>query len=52
MIKCYEQLGDQKLAKQALQVLKLNYPNHPYFKNPEDWPHFQSMWWHLIPLFG
>ncbi len=52
MIKCYEQLGDQKLAKQTLQVLKLNYPNHPYFKDPEGWPHFHSMWWRLIPLFG
>ncbi len=52
MIKCYEQLGDQKLANQALQVLKLNYPNHPYFKDHGNWPHFRSMWWRLVPLFG
>jgi outer membrane protein assembly factor BamD len=48
MADSYHKLGQDKLATDAEQVLKLNYPNHPYFKG--DWPDWPSNLWKLVPL--
>ncbi|MGA9423240.1 MAG: outer membrane protein assembly factor BamD [Rhodanobacteraceae bacterium] len=48
MARSYRKLGQDKLAADAERVLKLNYPNHPYFKG--DWPDYSSNLWKLIPL--
>jgi outer membrane protein assembly factor BamD len=50
MAKSYHLLGQQKLADQATEVLKLNYPDHPYLQNPKRWPKHHSWAWRLIPL--
>jgi len=50
LAKSYHLLGQQKLADQTTQVLKLNYPNHPYLRNPNGWPKHHSWPWRLIPL--
>lgn len=50
MAKSYHLLGQQQLADQATAVLKLNYPNHPYLRDPKDWPKFHSWAHRLIPL--
>ena len=43
---------DQKgLADQTRQVLALNYPNHPYLKDP-NWPHSPSLIRKMIPFSG
>ncbi len=52
MVQCYKHLHDDVLANQALAVLKLNYPQHPYFQHPNSWPHYSSRWWRLIPFMG
>ena len=52
MVKAYQALGETTLANDSLSVLKLNYPNHPYFKDPQAWPSHPSMWWRLIPFMG
>jgi outer membrane assembly lipoprotein YfiO len=52
MVQSYKRLDDPKLADQALAVLKLNYPDHPYFKHPNSWPHYSSDLWRLIPFMG
>lgn len=44
----YRDLGQDKLADDAERVLKLNYPDHPYFAG--HWPRYRSNWWKLIPL--
>jgi len=44
----YKALGQDKLADDAERVLKLNYPDHPFFEGR--WPHYRSNWWKLIPL--
>ncbi len=44
----YKKLGQDKLAADSERVLKLNFPNHPYFAG--DWPHYRSNWWRLLPL--
>ena len=48
MIVSYDKLGQKKLAEGAESVLKLNYPNHPFFAG--GWPHYRSTWWKLLPL--
>ena len=50
LAKSYHLLGQQKLADQTTQVLKLNYPNHPYLRNPNRWPKYRSWAYRLIPL--
>jgi outer membrane protein assembly factor BamD len=46
----YKRLGEKKLAEDVERVLKLNYPDHPYFSG--DWPDYGSKIWQLVPLFG
>jgi outer membrane protein assembly factor BamD len=48
LVKCYHELGQDKLSADAERVLKLNYPNHPSLSG--DWPSWRSNWWKLIPL--
>lgn len=50
LAKSYHLLGQQKLADQTTEVLKLNYPNHPYLRNPKGWPKHRSWMYRLIPL--
>jgi outer membrane protein assembly factor BamD len=50
MAKSYHKLGQQQLSEQTAQVLKLNYPNHPYLSHPNSWPKHHSWPWRLIPL--
>ncbi len=50
LAKSYHMLGRQKLADQTTQVLKLNYPNHPYLRNPNKWPDHHTWVWRLIPF--
>lgn len=52
MAKSYKELGRDKLATDAVTVLKTNYPHHPYLSDPQDWPHFHSWLWRLIPFSG
>ena len=52
MVQSYKHLDDTKLAEQTLAVLKLNYPDHPYFKHPNSWPHYSWDLWRLIPFQG
>ena len=44
----YKSLGQDKLAGDTERVLKLNYPDHPFFRG--DWPQYRSWYWKLIPL--
>lgn len=48
MTESYRRLGQEKLAADSERVLKLNYPDHPYFDG--DWPKYRSNWWKLVPL--
>jgi outer membrane protein assembly factor BamD len=48
MVDSYKNLGQQKLADDAERVLKLNYPDHPFFSG--HWPEYRSWYWKLIPL--
>ncbi len=48
MVECYKNLGQQKLADDAERVLKLNYPEHPFFSG--HWPEYRSWYWKLVPL--
>jgi outer membrane protein assembly factor BamD len=48
MVESYKHLGEQKLADDAERVLKLNYPDHPFFRG--DWPQYRGWYWKLIPL--
>ncbi len=48
MVESYRKLGQDTLAGDTERVLKLNYPDHPYFKG--HWPPYRSNWWKLIPL--
>lgn len=50
MAKSYHLLGQQALADQATSVLKLNYPDHPYLRNPKSWPSRHNWPYRLIPL--
>jgi outer membrane protein assembly factor BamD len=48
MVESYKHLGEPKLADDAERVLKLNYPDHPFFRG--DWPQYRAWYWKLIPL--
>lgn len=48
MVDSYRKLGQEKLADDAERVLKLNYPDHPFFAG--HWPKYRSNWWKVIPL--
>ena len=48
MVESYKNLGQQKLADDAERVLKLNYPDHPFFSG--HWPEYRAWYWKLIPL--
>lgn len=48
MTTSYHKLGQDSLATDSERVLKLNYPDHPYFSG--DWPRYRSNWWRLVPL--
>jgi outer membrane protein assembly factor BamD len=50
MVESYRKLGQDKLADDAQNVLKLNYPDHPFLRG--DWPNYRSNWWKLIPLMN
>ncbi|MDN5924454.1 MAG: outer membrane protein assembly factor BamD, partial [Xanthomonadales bacterium] len=50
MAKSYQALGRSKLAADALKVLKANYPQHAYLSDPQDWPHFHSLFYRIIPF--
>lgn len=47
----YLELGRTQLAAQSREVLKLNYPNHPYLSDP-GWPSYPSIWKRMIPFYG
>ncbi|HET6633157.1 MAG TPA: outer membrane protein assembly factor BamD [Rhodanobacteraceae bacterium] len=49
MAKAYEKLGRDKLAGDAIKVLKANYPDHP-FLHDDDWPDFPGTWRRAIPF--
>lgn len=46
----YKKLGQDKLAADSERVLKLNYPNHPYFTSK--WPKYPHWWWRMVPFRG
>lgn len=48
MVLSYEKLGQQKASADALKVLKLNYPEHPYFSG--DFPKGRATWKQLNPF--
>ena len=50
MAESYRQLGQEKLADDALAVLRLNFPDHPYLGG--GWPARRSLWWQLVPFVG
>jgi outer membrane protein assembly factor BamD len=52
LAKSYKLLGRQQLAEQTESVLKLNYPNHPYLRDPKGWPNTPSVLRRAIPLSG
>lgn len=49
MAESYRQLGQQDLAEDALRVLKLNDPDHPYLSG--GWPR-RGGWWRKLVPFG
>ena len=44
----YKAIGQDKLADDTERVLKLNYPDHPYFAG--NWPHNEHWWNRMIPF--
>ncbi|MCK9539843.1 outer membrane protein assembly factor BamD [Dokdonella sp.] len=46
----YRKLGQTQLADDAERVLKLNYPQHPYFAG--HWPSYPSSLWKLVPFYN
>ena len=46
----YKSLGQDKLASDTERVLKLNYPDHPYFRG--SWPSYGHWWNRMIPFRG
>ena len=51
LCRSYLMLDQKKLAEQVRKVLALNYPNHPYLKDPK-WPHAPSTLRKMIPFSG
>lgn len=50
MAESYRRLGRTQLGDETAQVLKLNYPEHPYLAG--NWPAKRSMWKQLNPFSG
>jgi len=48
MVVSYKALSQDKLADDTERVLKLNYPEHPYFQG--HWPESEHWWWKMIPF--
>ena len=48
MVVSYKSLGQDKLSADTERVLKLNYPDHPYFTG--DWPHNSHWWSRMVPF--
>ena len=48
MVLSYKALGQDKLAADTERVLKLNYPEHPYFKG--GWPSSGHWWSRMVPF--
>ncbi len=48
MVISYKALGQDKLSADSERVLKLNYPDHPYFKG--HWPTYGHWWNRMIPF--
>ena len=46
----YKAIGQDKLANDSERVLKLNYPEHPYFAG--HWPDYGHWWGRLVPFHG
>ena len=51
LTRSYLALDHKELADQTRQVLALNYPNHPYLKDPK-WPHAPSTLRKMVPFSG
>jgi outer membrane protein assembly factor BamD len=51
LARSYLALGHPELADQSRQVLALNYPDHPYLKDPK-WPHAPSTVRKMVPFSG
>lgn len=51
MCRSYLALNQKQQADQVRQVLALNYPDHPYLKDPH-WPHSPSLLRKMIPFSG
>jgi outer membrane protein assembly factor BamD len=51
LCRSYLSLDEKQQADQVRQVLALNYPNHPYLKDPK-WPHSPSILRKMIPFSG
>ena len=51
LCRSYLMLGQKQQAEQVRQVLALNYPDHPYLKDPK-WPHAPSTLRKMIPFSG
>ncbi|MFC4528633.1 outer membrane protein assembly factor BamD [Dyella halodurans] len=51
LTRSYLSMDQKGLADQTRQVLALNYPDHPYLKDP-NWPHSPSLIRKMIPFSG
>jgi len=51
MCRSYLELNRKQQADQVRKVLALNYPDHPYLKDPK-WPHSPSLLRKMIPFSG
>jgi len=48
MVISYRALGQEKLAADSERVLKLNFPDHPFFRG--DWPHYGHWYGRMVPF--
>lgn len=48
MTLAYKSLNQEKLAADTERVLKLNYPDHPYFRG--SWPSYGHWWSRMVPF--
>ncbi len=48
MVLSYRALGQDKLAADSERVLKLNYPDHPFFRGR--WPNYGHWWNRMVPF--
>jgi outer membrane protein assembly factor BamD len=44
----YTRLGEKTLASDAERVLRMNFPEHPYFQG--GWPHERPLWRRMLPF--